>query len=287
MPITTADLFYGTLIPVVVAGLSAITARRLLPTDMAQRYPATLATLIGFITGYMLLGFAPMLPTSHWHWMPHTLLAASLLGPVLDAGGIARVERACMYLLVSFLAGWLLVPSWADLRPTRTVLILTVTLYTSCLAYVLDPLARKVVGPVLPCAYCATMATTSVLAALSGSMKFAQIGMAATGALLGLTLAAFYMPKVAWAVGLSLPFSLCLIALLLIARVHSFSSIPLTAYVVVPCAPATLRLLEHTRLRHLNQAQKFGIAGLLTMIPLCVALTIAGITELGSLSPDS
>ncbi len=240
MPFSLSDLLYGGVVPVLVAGVSCWLVQRSLPRDLGERYAATVAILAGFLTGYALLALAPWTPTAHWHWLPYALLGASVAGPIACAGSVRWFERIFLNIAVATVAGWLLVPTWEDLAPSRPVHVIAVVVCMTALAALLEPLARRMPGPLLPVILWLTMTAAAVVLALSGSLRFAQIGVAAAAACFGIMLVACSRRDTNSIAGIGLPFAVIIVGLLLIGRVNSFSNVPMAAYLLVPAAPLLL-----------------------------------------------
>jgi hypothetical protein len=99
----------GVLLPAVVAA-AVLLPLRLRPglSDGAKRLLGGLAIALGFLAGYVGLGFAPLKPEDAWNWLPWLGLAAAVVGLVDRPWLLAAIVR----LGGATLAAWLLVPVW-------------------------------------------------------------------------------------------------------------------------------------------------------------------------------
>ena len=97
MPFSIVEMLYGGLVPAVVALVVWFAARRILPEDAAARYAPGLGLAIGFSAGYWLVWWKGdhgyWIPEKPYDWLPVIVAAAALIGPVVHAGGVARIKR--------------------------------------------------------------------------------------------------------------------------------------------------------------------------------------------------
>lgn len=240
MPLTSQDILYGGVTPVIVACSVLLLVRHFTAADIGNRYAAALAHLAGFLVGYGWLSLGPWAATAHWHWLPYVMIAATIAGPIATASGVRSFEGPLLYVVMTLVAGWLLVPSWDDLAPSRTVHLTVLVVGVVVLAGLLEPLAQRRPGPLLPTILWATMTVAAVVLALSGSLRFAQIGLASASALFGIVLVACFTRNENHLAGFGFVFATAAVGLMLIGRVNSFSNVPLISYVLVPIAPLTL-----------------------------------------------
>jgi hypothetical protein len=238
--------------------------------------------VIGFLVGYGLLSLGPWTATAHWHWLPFALIAAAITGPVVCAEGVRIFERSLVYWLVTTVAAWLLVPTWDDLDPSRAVYLSVFTVYVVVLTSLLEPLANRLVGPLLSLVLWATMTAAAVVLALSGSLRFAQIALASSAALFGILLVTCVQreAKPKPMVGGGFVFSLMSVGLLLIGRVNSFSEVPLISYLLIPAAPLTLWLTAVGPLSRISDTKRAIVRAALPLSVLAVAVLLAMIAEM-------
>ncbi|MCG8408676.1 MAG: hypothetical protein MI923_26020 [Phycisphaerales bacterium] len=287
MPFTIKDMIYGGVAPIIVACMLLLTLRRLLPRDLGERYSVSMATLAGFLVGYGLLSLAPWSPTAHWHWLPYALMAAAVVGAVVRAEGVRFFERLLMYLFVAIAAGWFLVPTWKDLVPSQTVHLILFVVYLVALVSLLEPLAERSTGPLLPLVLWITITAAAVVLALSGSLRFAQVALAGAGALFGVMLVTCFKRETGRetgrVTGAAFVFSMMAVGSLLIGCVHSFSEVPLASYLLVPAAPLALWSCEIGPLSRLTGVKRYFVAFSLPVTLLGSAVLLAVVAEMNSL----
>jgi len=240
MPFSIIDITYGGAIPAIVAIVVWFVIRRLLPGQFGENYPASISVLVGFLTGYGLLSLAPWTPTAHWHWLPYTMLGAAVIGPLCSFRGLHKILSLLLALLITVLAGWLLVPTWDDLVPSRITYIIIFVAYVAVLASLLEPLSKRVSGRLFGVVLWGTMTGAAIVLAASGSLRFSQIALAGAGALFGCVVVAFLNKDSNPLQGVALLFSTLVVGSLMIGRVNSFSEVSLVSYMLVPLAPLFL-----------------------------------------------
>lgn len=242
MPFTPHDILYGGVLPAAVALTLMLILRRLLSDDVGERWTPALSLLAGLMTGYGLLSLGPLAPDAHWHWLPFVLAGATITGPVTALSELKSFERLLLVALISTVAAWFLVPEWDDLDPSRTTWLCGFVIFSVLLTSLLHPLERRRTGPLLPIVLWATLTAAAVVLALSGSLRFAQIALAGAASLFAIAIVALWRRDQSSTVGLSLPFCLLTIGILLIGRVNTFSDVPWASWLLVPMAPASLWL---------------------------------------------
>jgi hypothetical protein len=113
-------------VPVAIAAAVVILIDRLRGSVEIASGPLALA--LSFFVGYVMLpSWAPLRPERHWHWLPYL----GLLAGVVAAVTASRSERwrAILLAVVCGITAWFLVPTWADLQPSRRLLIPALTVY--------------------------------------------------------------------------------------------------------------------------------------------------------------
>ncbi|MCO8122010.1 hypothetical protein NHH03_09700 [Stieleria sp. TO1_6] len=276
------DILYGGLVPAVVAAAVVLVAFWVLPHSLARRYSAAAALALGLFAGYELLDLGPWLAETHWHWLPYAVLAAAVAGPVACAEGVWLFERPLLYLVVAIGAGWFLVPDWEDLQPSRTSYWIGLSIYLVVLTGLMEPLAVRFKGPLLPAVMWLTMTAAAVVLALSGSMRFAQIGIAAAFALFAIAVVGGWLADRFVVTGGVFAFAMAAVGLLMIGRVNSFSDVPMVSYAIVPAAPLALWLTVAGPLSRLTGAKALAVRIALPLLVLVIAVAIAVVAESGS-----
>ncbi|EAQ80833.1 hypothetical protein [Blastopirellula marina] len=267
MPITLNEALYGFAAPALVAAAIFWIAQRFLSAEARERWPAALAIVAGFATSYALLQLGPWQPTSHWHWTPYALFLTALIGPVAAANGITLVERILLYFAAVWIAAWFIVPTYADLEPSRTMHLIIWPLWMLVIAAPLDALSRRMNGPLLPTIVTISLAAGMLVVLLSGNAKLMQILGMGFAAMVGVTLGSLLSQEKPALLGAALPVTLLSGGYLLDARVQSFSGVPLICYLLPTLAPALLWIALWKPL-----AERPGFSGLLlrALLPIIV-----------------
>lgn len=252
MPFSFNDIAFGFAIPAVIVMAILLMARR---AASMRRFAILLAIAIAFVAGYFPLKLGPLTPQSHWHWIPSSLIAACLVAALLAGNEASRSLRAVVYTLVALATGWLLVPTWPDLAPSRSVYLATWPVLTAGIAFFVDEAALRTPERSTALMLFVTCSASSVLIVLSDNLRFAQMALILAGIFIGILLyseTSLRIPNVkalkenkrrspiAASIGLPVAVSLC--GLLLVARVNSFSAVPLVAYFLPPAALVTALL---------------------------------------------
>jgi hypothetical protein len=240
MPFSLADFLYGGLIPAAVAAALWVLLPRHSGAPPLQRFATAAGFAAAVHAGYWLLALGKAVPASHWEWLPWVLLL-SLAGALPVASGTrGRVLRSALLLVAAVAASWMLVPDWEHLEPSRLlhrfVLIVGIVAVSAGLA----PLARRMPAAKLLLLLAVVLVSESVILALGGSLRFAQITGCGAAALAGMSLAAFFDRTGRTADGIALPFALLAAGMMLIGHVNSFSDVPHISYLFPPLAPLAL-----------------------------------------------
>ncbi|MFI4875018.1 MAG: hypothetical protein ACIALR_06765 [Blastopirellula sp. JB062] len=284
MPITANEALLGFAAPAMVAAAVYWIAQRFLPLEARERWPANLAIGAGFLTGYALLRYAPWQPTSHWHWAPYALTLSILLGSAASAKEISLLERILLYATAAWVAAWFLVPTYDDLDPSRAAHLIGWPLYLLLIALPLDAVTRRMNGPLLPAVVTLSLAVGMAIVFLSGNAKLTQILGFGLAALLGVTLSSFLSKEKPALLGAALPITFLSGSYLLVARVQSFSDVPMLCYALPPLAPLLLAVGLWSPLAERKGVSGMALRLLLPAIVCLVALGVAIWAEQGSLS---
>ncbi|TWT38539.1 hypothetical protein [Blastopirellula retiformator] len=244
MPITPQEALYGLATPLLVAAVCYWIASRFLSEKIRERWPASLALVVGFAAGSALMNLAPWQPTQHWHWMPYALALAALVGSISAAEGVSLLERALLYGATAWVIAWFVAPTYDDLEPSRMSLLIGWPIYVMLIALAIDLLARRLTGPLLPAVVAASIAAGVLIVFLSGTATLMQIEAIGMAAAVGIALVAtFFKDKPTFA-GAALPATVLSAGYLLVAKSQSFSDVPLLAYALPPLAPLALWLSQ-------------------------------------------
>ena len=275
------DILLGFVLPAVFAGgIYALLSRA--PAESAfGRFAPSAAFVGGFLLGYFALKLGPIIPASHWHWLPCLMLLPLVLGPVSQAAGVTALERVLVYGLIAAIAGWALVPTWEDLKPPRETHLVFWGVWVVLFAAVLEPLSRRLSGSLLGLVFLITMVCGAGVLVFGGSLRFGQIAGAGAGALAGLSIACRFTREARSLKGLAIGFLLLLSGMLLVGRVNSFSNVPLGSYLLVHFAPASLWVLALGPLSRWEGIKRNIIA---VILPTAICVAALALAAWGDLS---
>ena len=262
-------LLESVLVPAVVSVVTTIGILRGFSGDVSRRYTGSLAFAAGFLAGFAFLETRELRPSTYWHWLPWVAVVASIVGPIGLAAGVRPPERLALLIVLTLVAAWFLVPTWASLQPTRGGYIAAFAGSVFLLWFLLDPLAGRVPHALL----CGTLVLSSlnggVLVAAFVSVRFGLLGVAAAAALSGPFVAAILYRDDAILRGLLPVHVVVLGGIMLAAQVNV--GLPSATLVLIPAAPLIHWLCEIGPLARLHgkwrSVVRFGAIGL----PLAVA----------------
>lgn len=111
-------LGYCLVVPAFVALVGMLIAGRL-PLNWQPPGAVTVILWACLLSGFLLLGKNLYQPERHWHWLPTIAGWSWLVGVLGFRPGSHWTERGLWALACGGLAGYLLVPTWADLAEQR------------------------------------------------------------------------------------------------------------------------------------------------------------------------
>ena len=241
--------------------------------DTRRRYAAALAYVGGFVCGYALLEPHSWRPTTYWHWLPWLGGVAALVGPVGLASGVHFVERWALIAVMSLAAAWLLVPTWADLRPSRGALGLAFAGIVFFVTLLLGRLVPRVSGGLL----CASVGLSSLcgtaLIAAFVSLRFGLLTAAATAAWAGASVAVLRDRTKTSLRGLLPVHAVIFGGLLLAAQVNV--ALPRLCFVLIAAAPLMLWPFELRPLAKLRGKSAILVRLAAVSVPLTIACGLA------------
>jgi hypothetical protein len=264
----------GVLVPAVVtAGIlvAAMCVGRRHP-EVAARVAGLFAVAAGFFAGYFALETGPWLPMKSWHWLPYIGLAAS-------AAGMADLLPGSWFLFgwllrpaVAYLAALLLVPDWAE---SRAGWLPGLSAAITVLWFLLDELARRSPGPLLPAQLLLTAVAGSVVLVQSGNNKFGQL-CAVVAAVLGVaSLAAWRRPPSPVLRGMVPGVAVLLPSLLVEGFLNNFGEVPWPSFVLVAFAPLTPFCVAFPPLQNLKPPWRPVLSFAIHLVPLAIAAALA------------
>jgi len=225
---------YGLISPAVSSAIVVVLLRLLLPAPM-RRDLIVVALVAGFFVSWLLFPWAPMRPQSHWHWLPYLGLLAGVVGCLGQFSGLWL--RCTIYLVLSVVTAWLLVPMWQDLQPVRHWYLIGLVTVVWVFLLAAEPGLRNGPPPLLAAILVGISIAAAAVLAQSGTMKFAQLAGVLVPVLATCGLATWNWPDEFHFASIVVPFQVLLIGFLFIGYVNSFSDVPGYCYGLVGAAP--------------------------------------------------
>ncbi|QDV22318.1 hypothetical protein [Aureliella helgolandensis] len=288
MPFTVTEIVFGAVLPLIVTWVLVVLAGCTLSSRL-RRLAAPLAWIAGLHVGYWSLGLGPAAAEAHWHWIPYVISAAAVLSIVValwfhGSRGDGRIWASVCFFAFAAACGYLIIPTWESLQPSRNVYMFVWPLLATAVFYYASSAVRRgraAAGDssetnvsALPNATALAdsgtagadardalshrnlailswliFAALSIVLLLSGSLRFSQMALSMSAASAGLFLASLMRPRHV-EYGLTLfPIVLALCSLLFIGKINSFSKVPLASYLLLPVAWVGLEaaILARTR----------------------------------------
>lgn len=274
------DVMYGVVVPAIAAIIVARLWRRCVTAESGRPLGTILPFVVGFHAGYWLLGLGPVWPESHWQWLPWLLLLTLPAGLSPLTGRFAWIAQLGTTVVIAAVSGWLLVPAWEHLEPSRIVHLMVFAADVVIVATALQPLTTRIPPLWLTANLTGVLAAGAAILVLSGNLRFSQMAGCGAAALLGIMIAAKLGKNRVKTDGLVLPFTLLATGLMLIGRVNSFSDVPLISYVLVPVAPLSLWLASNDHIAGTGVRRWFALS--LPLVVCGVAVGMAVVSEFAS-----
>ncbi len=234
---TLTFFVFAIAVPAAIATILLAALRRLLPTDLGQRYAAPLAFGVACVTGYALTDAFVFPPERHWQWLPLLVLPSGLVSGIAAAKSLRLLERFVLWLLACLVAAWLIVPDWASLSPSRLVWIGGLVPALTLLAALLEPLATRVPNPSRFLSYAIAALGIAVLTAAFLSLTYGKLAIVPAASLAGCFLGSLG-GRSGPAQGLGLPYAIVVGGWAFVATIDPPS--PLWLLLVAALAPLAL-----------------------------------------------
>ncbi len=269
---------YGVVVPALISTAVVFNLPRLLPEKVGYRYAGAIAVASAFFVGYALLPeWAELTPQRHWHWLPYLGLAAAVLAPVGLANGVHTVERWLLFALLAVCAAWLLVPTWASLKPPRGTYIPILAVYLFLLMALIELLPNRVSPRFLALALLAAALVTTVAVTAFVSVRYGTLGGIAVAALVGC--GGLFRPQQEEP---SLRAAAVVYALLIggVAFVGFVEpEPPLRGILVLPAAPVALWLVCWGPLVKLGGRKRLVLQSVVILVPLVVGAVLVWLAQ--------
>ncbi|WP_254512653.1 hypothetical protein [Anatilimnocola floriformis] len=266
------------IIPIATAAAVAALGRWLLPG--AFRYVLPVAIAAGFAAGCFLFpDRLPLIAERYWHWLPYVALIAAVFGAVTAARGERAYDLPFWLLVLGFIAAWLIVPRYPDLKPSRPWSLLLVTTYLAGITWLLTQLPERLRGRLFLAILTLTALATTVLVTAEVSLRIGTVALRGPLAMLGCQLVPRLFAKSNWdqipreLLGVISVFAILAGGSAYIGAVELSS--PHWLLLVVPAAPLVLWLFAFGPLSRLKGATSI-IAQLVAvaLVPLAIVLWI-------------
>ncbi len=263
----------GVLVPAVVSIAVMWVLLRVLPRDVAQRFAGAVGCAAGFFAGYALLEPRHLRPSTYWQWLPWLGIVAAIAGPIGLASRVPSVGRWTLWLVVSTASAWLLVPTWADLNPSRGVYVTVFAAYVFLLTALLDALARRTSGTMFSLSLCVSASSGAVLLAAFVSVRFGLLTVASAAALSGCWAISFRDSSRELVCGVTLFYSVVIGGLMLTGQVAAV--LPSACFVLILAAPLMLWVCEIPPLSRPQGKSAVMIRLVAISLPLATAFLLA------------
>jgi len=280
------DVLLSVVVPAAVTAAMLMALRWKSPSAFRRHFAASASLVSGILTGYFWLDLGPLVPSAHWHWLPYAALATMSAVVVSACCKMPWWLRATVYLAIALALAWLLTPTWEDLHPSRSIQITVWAVYVTIVALLLEPLAARIEGWLLPAILTVTCMSAAAILVLGGSLRFAEIAGCGAGALLGVTMIGTWRRDVPLLVGAALPCAVFMAGALFIGRVNSFSDVPLVSYMLIPLAPLCLWARQMSDESTRPKKRPFLVPTCLALLVLTMAILSAVWTEMAHDSPS-
>ena len=263
----------GLLLPVVVSIVVAWVLLRVLPRNVAQRFAGAVGCAVGFIAGYALLEPRHLRPSTYWQWLPWLGIVTAIAGPVGLVSRIPAVGRWTLWLVISVVSAWLLVPTWADLNLSRGVYVTLFAASLFLLTMLLDELALRTSGTMLALSLCISALCGAVLLAVFVSVRFGLLTVAAAAALSGCWVTTFRNSARDLVRGVTLFYSVVVGGLMLTGQVAAV--LPTACFALMLAAPSMLWVCEFPPLSRSQGKHAVMIQLVAIGLPLATAFLLA------------
>jgi hypothetical protein len=209
-----------------------------------------------------------VVPTARF-WLPW-IVVAGLLASV--AAGMARSLGWWLKLIVAVLGGWLLSP--AETQNQHIAYTVGYALLAMSIWWVLDEFEA---GGLLPFTASLAAGAAGTLMLFAASLRYSDIGVLASSALMGVAVLAWWFQSDAAAVA-AVP-ALGVPGLMLIAQHDSSSQVPAMSYSLMAAAPLALGLLSLPGFGRLAGRGRATLTMLLWLTPAAVSIYLASRVE--------
>jgi hypothetical protein len=188
-------------------------------------------------------------PAESWEWIPWLGLAAAILSGVALAEGVQPIERWAVHALLALLTACFVVPTWPELDPPRTTLIVALAAGLFVAIRLFEPLAVAPGGGSLVGALLMTAAACGFLVAseVSASLGLQAILPATAGAGAAVVAARYRSDNAP-----SWPVTLLVLTLSYAFIGYLYPDPPLIPLLLIPLSPAALWLGRITPLARLS-----------------------------------
>lgn len=272
-------LVYGAAVPLFLAIALLVLGRQFLPTGIGDRTGAAAALAFGFGTAAVLFPWFPWKPEFAWHWLPYLGLLAAIAGGIGPSTKVPSWGRWLLWLGLAGVSALVIVPTWEKLESDRLGYIVGLASTFFVLIVLLDPLAARLAGNLLPTHLAITATVGAVILGLSGSAKYAQLGGAVAAAMGGCAIVGWFRQEMTWLRGAMPAFVVLLGGLMFTGYISSFTEIPWLSYLLVPLAPLMLWAGVWLPLGSLKGIWRMVAQFGLILIPLGIALALAASLE--------
>lgn len=135
-----------------------------------ERWSLSFALSLGMLLGVTLVREELALPNRFWHWLQVIALVTAAMSPLVAA--FPNRLRVIAWIVVGSLAAWLLVPTWANLQPSRKILVPALGCYYVLLQWGYAHLSRHCPSTRLIAISAVTAAILAISIAYNASLTY-------------------------------------------------------------------------------------------------------------------
>ena len=263
----------GVFVPAALSVVVTWALLRVLPREVAQRFAGAVGCAAGFFVGYALLEPRHLRPVTYWQWLPWLGIVAAIAGPIGFASRVPSAGRWTLWLVVSIVSTWLLVPTWADLNPSRGVHVALITACVFLLTVLLDMLACRTSGTLFSLSLCVSASCGAILLATFVSVRFGLLTVASAAALSGCWVISFRGSSRELVRGVTLFYSVVIGGLMLAGQVAAV--LPSACFALILAAPLMLWMCEFSPLSSAQGKWAVMIRLVAISLPLATAFLLA------------
>lgn len=251
-------------------------------TTSASALETSLPLVVGAAVGYFMLKLGPWVPDAHYEWLPIGITIAMLTASTVGLLGNSALTRFVLlpfsYAAVAAAVGYLLMPTWEDLSPPYGPYLLCwcISVAAVSIATEFSPESSRWPFAVV---WLGTCLAVAAIAAISESLRFAQVAGLTFGASLGLAVTGLFLGRSLLG-GIGLTLTTYLSGILLIAHVNSWSDVRMISYWLPLAGPLLAAVLGGVLPQKVSPAIRATLVILAAAIPSTISVVLGFVATL-------